>query len=85
MRSQTSIEIWSIWLEGNYSGYCTDKVPMKNIPICELDDVEDGIDYYYTWVKEIISERRNKHIRDLTIDDISFVLDNMNVCLTIKN
>ena len=84
MKSESTIEIQSIWETGNYLGYCNEKIPTKNVPIHELDDVEDDIDYYYTWIKEINPELKNTFIRDLTIDDISFVLDNMNVCLIIK-
>jgi len=82
MVKDSEAEIWRIWLGGDYSKPYKEKVPVKHILSCELDDVYDCIDLYTE--NNYVPQRKETSILTLDENDISFVLDNWCVCLTIK-
>ena len=82
MVTDTEVELWRIWLGGDYTKPYKEKVPVKHIRSCELDDVYDGIDLYTE--NSFVPQRKETSIMTLAEDDISFVLDNWCVCLAIK-
>lgn len=82
MKNESEAELWSIRLGGDYSQHYKTRVPLKNMSPGERDMAEDGMD----WYKEnyVTPRRRNTSVEALAIDDISFVLDHLSVCLVVK-
>jgi len=84
MNNNTDVELWSIMLGGDYTKQYeyTIRIPIKNVPLNELDAVEDSINYYTEHF--FTPQLKYTSVMTLNEDDIGFILNNTGVCLIIK-
>ncbi len=83
MKPHTEIEIWSIYLGGDYSKHYTIMPRLNNIPLEHLLMVNDEIDYFTEYYFKPIKKEINLSM--MSRKDISFVLENTGVCIVVKN
>lgn len=83
MKNESEVEVWSIWVGGDYTKHYKTKISFKHTPVKDFDTVNDDVDWYTEF--NFVPKRRSVYVSALTIEDISFVLDNSGVCLVIKN
>jgi hypothetical protein len=75
------VELWSIWLGGDFTKHYRSMPKISNIPSSELKDIEDLIDDY---AEEHFNPKiRRTHICELSINDISFIDNHTGVCLVV--
>ena len=77
----SEIELWSIWLGGDFTKHYLTMPKTSNIPNADLKDIEDSIDEYAE--KHFNPKVRKTRICELSIDDISFIDNHTGVCLIV--
>lgn len=83
MKPHTEIEIWSIYLGGDYSKHYTMMPRLNNIPLEHLLIVNDEIDYFTEYYFKPVKKEINLSM--MSKKDVLFVLENTSVCLIIKD
>jgi hypothetical protein len=79
--SGSEIELWSLWLGGDYTKHYPAMPKLSNLPNTAWKDVEDSLDYYTeNHFNPVI---RKVSVCELSIDDISFMTDHTGVCLSV--
>lgn len=75
------VELWSIWLGGDFTKHYLSMPRTSNIPSAALKDIENLIDDY---AEEHFNPKiRKMRIHELSIDDISFIGSHTGVCLIV--
>jgi hypothetical protein len=83
IRPDGEIELWSVCLGGDFTKHYPTVPKISNIPAVVLDDVEDSVDYYAE--NNFNPVIREVSIRELSVNDISFMLDHTGVCLIVRH
>lgn len=83
MKTNSQIDIWSIWLGGDISMNYTIMPKLNNLPLNDILAIYDEMDYFseYYFRPTI----RKTTINSLNEEDIRFISDNTGVCLIISN
>lgn len=77
----SEVELWSIWLGGDFTKHYLSMPKTSNISYSALKDIEDSIDYYSE--EHFNPEIRKTSICELSINDISYIDNHTGVCLIV--
>lgn len=75
----SEVELWSIWLGGDFTKHYLSMPKISNIPTKALKEIEDSIDAYAE--DHFNPEIRKTRICELCINDISFIDKYTGACL----
>lgn len=79
----SEVELWSIWLGGDFTKHYLSMPKTSNIPSAALKDVEDSIDEYAE--EHFNPEIRKRHICELSMNDILFINNHTGACLIVRH
>ena len=77
----SEVELWSIWVGGDFTKHYLSMPKTSNIPSASLKDIEDSIDDYAE--EHFNPEIKKTSICELSINDISFIDNHTGVCLIV--
>ncbi len=83
MKPDSEIELWSLWLGGDFTKHYPSMPKISNVPDISLEDVEDSIDYYTEFHFSPVIKKVT--VSGLSINDISFINTQSGSCLIISN
>lgn len=83
MKPDSEIELWSLWLGGDFTKHYHTMPKISNIPGGNLKDVEDSIDYYAE--NHFSPVIRKVRVSEMSINDISFINTQSGSCLKVSN
>lgn len=83
MKTDSEIELWSLWLGGDFTKHYPSMPKISNIPDVCLNDVEDSIDFYTE--NHFSPVIKKVSLCELSINDISFLNTQSGSCLIISN
>ena len=83
MEPDSEIEIWSIYLGGDYTKHYKIMPKLNNTSSNDLQMINDELDYFKE--HNFKPERRVTGLISLSEEDVAFMLSNTGACLSIKN